>query len=126
MAGYSAFSGSKNLSGNDIESIIKTASKRRLICLIVSLIFFGIAFLISELSIPYWLRLSSYIIPGVFSGYGIFSHNVIVYIKSNSERKFSLIVTVLWGVIGLIILPAIIIFILNKVFPYKSFKIFYD
>ncbi len=121
-ASFEQFRG--DLTEADLATLVKLAKKKRMIYIIGHLCSYGVAILIGLLSmlIPviYYAAVIPMIAVGIFAGLGAYTNNIICFVASRGHRDGGGIGSVLWAILGGIIIPLITIFVCNHTFPWKN------
>lgn len=113
-----------DLTEADLAKLVKLAKKRRMIYIIGHICSYAVALLIGLLSllvpVVYYAAVIPMVAIGIFAGFGCWTHNVLCFMTSRGRRDGGGITSIVWALFGGIIIPLIVIFACNHLFPYKT------
>lgn len=131
MARNSTFEQFKgDLTEADIQNLIQLAKKKRTKYIVGFLISYACLIVITLIStridigswlftVVYILNLAGAISFGIFAGLGCYANNVIAFLTSRGRRDGGGLGSIIWALIGGLIIPLIVIFVCNKSMPKK-------
>lgn len=121
-ASFEQFRG--DLTEADLATLVKLAKKKRMVYIIGHICFYVVAILIGLLSsvIPviYYAAVVPMIAVGIFAGLGAYTNNIVCFVASRGHRDGGGFGSILWAILGGIIIPLITIFVCNHTFPWKK------